>query len=637
MTAQTYIYRGRQKLSQWIAREDTKKLLKISASGAGGFLAGAASLGNAPIPLAMAGICALKGWEAAACALGALLGYRFFWGSAGYAGMVWAVAGWMLSFFLERREKNTSVFLLVGGLGSLVVAAVGLLFQILSLGELPFPIYILQVAFAFGAICLFGALSDSKESILLWLGEGAAMLALIQIAPVSWLSLGHLAAGFLASREVLPALALSGLAIDLANISPVPMTAVLSLAFFLRYLPKGEKRLRPLAAATAYLVVMLLVGRIDLKPLPGLAAGGLASVLMPMPVGSRIRRGETGKLQVRLELMAGVLSQTQQILLEIPKPGIDTQALLVKTRERACGGCPSRKQCGKITLPDDSLSRCYTDASDLGSLCRKPGRMILELRRSQEQYRKLQAEHIRLGQYRSALIQQYQFLAEYLREQADLLPQRVHGKLRRFQADVGVCTAGKEPENGDKCLNFPGINQSYYILICDGMGTGLGAAREGTSAARMLEAMLTAGFPAAYALRSLNSLCCLRGQAGAVTLDLAQIQLDTGEVILYKWGAAPSWILRRSGVEKVGTAGPPPGISVEEAQESVQRLSLRRGEALILTSDGVQAEEVLHRLRIDPAEPPGEVASCLLEHGAREGTDDATVAVIRLRSTPLST
>jgi stage II sporulation protein E len=169
------------------------------------------------------------------------------------------------------------------------------------------------------------------------------------------------------------------------------------------------------------------------------------------------------------------------------------------------------------------------------------------------------------------------------------------------------------------------------------MGTGMGAAREGASAAKLLEAMLTAGFPPSYALRSLNSLCCLRGQAGAVTMDLAQIRLDSGEVTLYKWGAAPSWILRRSGVEKVGTAGPPPGISLEEARESVQRLSLRRGEALILTSDGVQAEEVLHRLGIDPAEPPGEVASCLLEHGAREGTDDATVAVIRLRSTPLST
>ncbi len=70
-------------------------------------------------------------------------------------------------------------------------------------------------------------------------------------------------------------------------------------------------------------------------------------------------------------------------------------------------------------------------------------------------------------------------------------------------------------------------------------------------------------------------------------------------------------------------------------RETVERLSLRRGEALILTSDGVDGEGVLRRLRIDPAEPPGEVAALLVEHGAAQVADDATAAVIRLRSVTL--
>ena len=98
------------------------------------------------------------------------------------------------------------------------------------------------------------------------------------------------------------------------------MAAVTSLAFFLRYIPKGEKRLRPMAAAMAYVVVMLLVGRLDLKPIPALVAGGLLSVVLPMPGAKPARRGETGKLQVRLELMAEVMSRTQQLLLETPQP-----------------------------------------------------------------------------------------------------------------------------------------------------------------------------------------------------------------------------------------------------------------------------------------------------------------------------
>ena len=40
--------------------------------------------------------------------------------------------------------------------------------------------------------------------------------------------------------------------------------------------------------------------------------------------------------------------------------------------------------------------------------------------------------------------------------------------------------------------------------------------------------------------------------------------LDTGHATLYKWGAAPSWLLRRGSAEKIGTATPPPGISVTD-------------------------------------------------------------------------
>ena len=105
--------------------------------------------------------------------------------------------------------------------------------------------------------------------------------------------------------------------------------------------------------------------------------------------------------------------------------------------------------------------------------------------------------------------------------------------------------------------------------------------------------MLSAGFPPEHAFRSLNALLVLRGQAGAVTLDLAELRLDSGRVFLYKWGAAPSYLLRKSGTEKIGTATPPPGLDLGHARETVEKLSLRRGEVLILVSDGVRIGEVL--------------------------------------------
>ncbi len=350
------------------------------------------------------------------------------------------------------------------------------------------------------------------------------------------------------------------------------------------------------------------------------------------------QRYDAGAVQVRLEIIAGVLTQTRQLLLEVAPTPVDEDALLARTRERACGSCPNRKGCTESAmLTAELLHRPLTDTSSLNVPCRKPNRLILELRRSQEQLRMLKAQGSQRQECRSAVIQQYWFLADYLRKLSDELNKR-HEKIRlNFKAEVQIVTLGKESANGDRCQAFSGVGGRYYVLLCDGMGTGMGAAQEGQTAMTMLRQMLTAGFPADHALRSVNSLCCLRGRAGAVTLDLAEIQLDTGKAALYKWGAAPSVVLRGGMAEKIGTAGPPPGLSVNETRETVDRLSLRRGEALILMSDGVDGEGVLRCGWIAPGEPLGEYAAKLLDICSEDGADDATVAAIRLHPTSLST
>ena len=169
------------------------------------------------------------------------------------------------------------------------------------------------------------------------------------------------------------------------------------------------------------------------------------------------------------------------------------------------------------------------------------------------------------------------------------------------------------------------------------MGTGIGAAQESQWTGNLVQKMLAAGFPPEHTLRSINSLLALRGAAGAVTLDLAEIRLDTGVVSVYKWGAAPSYLLSRSGSEKIGTASPPPGICVDKTRETVQKLSLCRGEVLILLSDGVDGEGALRQFSLAPDAPPGELAAEILEKGCQDPEDDATAAVIRLRPVSLAT
>ena len=637
-TIETYVRRGQGNLRKWALDPRARLTAKIAGCFLTGFVLSAASLANIPQPLAMGLVCALSGWRAAAAAVGGAAGYLTFWGQAGYQGLCWLGLALGVALILgKRRILDESPFLMTA-IAGLIVSASGLAFQIWTADATTVPQYLLRILLGAGTAKLFELVRERRDRAADWLALGCAVLALSQIAPFGF-SLGYVAAGAVAVGGALPAAALAGLALDLAQLTRVSMTAALTLAALLRLAPVGKERFVCTYPGVMYLLVMGLSGNRELLPFFALTVGGVLPALLPAsPVPVR-RRGETGLLQVRLELMAGVLSETQQLLLESPGIPIDEEALLLRTRERACGSCPNRKTCRERLepLPNALLHSPLVEVSSLSVACKKPGRMILELRRTQEQYRALRADRQRQSEYRTAVIQQYQFLSDYLRQQSDLLCSREARLRQRYTPEAAVCAAGKESANGDRCAAFMGTGCRYYLALCDGMGTGLGAAQEGQSAISLLRRMMSAGFPAEYAVRSINSLLVLRGRAGAVTVDLAEIHLDSGRVILYKWGAAPSWLLRGGGAEKIGTVTPPPGLSISEGRETVERLSLRRGEVLVLASDGVEVETALRRVRGLCALPPGEMAAKLLEFGGQEREDDATVAAVRLRGGVLST
>ncbi len=333
---------------------------------------------------------------------------------------------------------------------------------------------------------------------------------------------------------------------------------------------------------------------------------------------------------MRLELGAAVMGSLQQAVLSMESAPVDRMALVEKARDIACGGCSVRKYCRS------SFTAALLD-NPLDADCRKQGRLVPELRRAQEHYRLLLADRQRRREYQRAMNQQYRFLGEYLRSLADQLPRRVTNPRSQFRIEASARSRGKERANGDTCVAFPGSDCRYYVLLCDGMGTGLGAAQEGHSTAVLLRQLLGAGFPARHSLPTVNSLLTLSGRSGAVTIDLAEIHLDTGLVCLYKWGAAPSWVLTRSGREKIGTAAPPPGLDLGSGRMEARKLSLRRGETLILLSDGLDGEAVLSRTHLTPDAPPGELAAKILESGGGDAEDDATAAVIRLRPTAVPT
>ena len=634
ITIGTYVQKGQHALRRWALDPKIQLGLRSGFHILSGLLLSAASLANGPLPLAMGLMCACTGWSAVFVGAGGAVGYFLFWGSAGYPSLIWLAAGLLLTLLLGERKLLQNAPLLLPALAALIVSGTGVVFQLLTGKGVPVPIFLIQVCMALAVTRLFTLVLQGRNPILDWLACGLGVLALAQVVPFPYLGLGYVAAGALSAAASFPAAALAGLALDLAQVTSLPMTAVLSLSYLVRFLPRCPKLISRLAPGVVYIGIMYLCGQLDLQPLPGLLIGGFLGTFLPGPMKISHRRGETGVAQVRLEMAAGVLSQTQQLLLESPPMPVDESALVTRAAERACGSCAYRKTCKDARrigqLPGALLHKPLLHTDELPIICRKSGRFLAELHRSQEQLRSIRADRERQKEYRAAVIQQYRFLSEFLQELSDQLARR-NGTIREcYCPQVWVYGNRPEADNGDRCIRFAGTGCKYYVLLCDGMGTGLGAVQEGKTTASLLRKLLSAGYPAQHALRSINSLCALRDRAGAVTVDLAEIALDSGKVVLYKWGAAPSYLLSHNNAERIGTPTPPPGLSVTELEESSYRLTLRREQLLVLVSDGVDDEEAFRCCCAGTDLSPEELATQLLSFSRMDGQDDATVVMIRL-------
>lgn len=629
-----------QALKALLKQESVQRWGRGTAWFLAGFFLAAGALMRSFQPLALGLVCAAPpGHQAVLIALGAMTGYPVFWGISGLQGSVWCLGGLAVALLLGNRGIVKRQRLLLPALAALIVAGAGLWFLLRFRDRTTVGIYLLRVGVSMGTTALFAGWRREPGQWRDRAVTALAVLALAQVRPGRYLGLGFVAAGWLCANASPVSAILSGLALDLARVTGVNMTAVMCLGCCLGRLPVRQRWLGLLSAAAAFVPGALLSGHWDVRPLPGLILGGALAGLVTLPGiprQPRRRSGETASAQVRLEQMAIALHQMEQSLMDVEEPAPDRRAVLEKSCAQACGNCPERRQCkGRSQIPllsEGILEQPGLGSEDLPAGCRKHTRLLTELRRGQEQLRRMKGDRHRLETYRGASREQFGFLAEFLEGLSDDLGQRHDHREPRYQPDIGLSTRGSGAENGDRCIFFSGPGNLYYVLLCDGMGSGAEAAGESEEAARLLRGLLTAGLPAEYALRSLNSLAILREAGGCATVDLLEVSLETGKGRLYKWGAAESYLISGGQMRKIGTAGAPPGLS-RNCRETVDRLSLGGGETLILVSDGVSGEKLFHRARTTQPLPPGVLAEAILEQEL-PGGDDATAAVIRLIPLP---
>ena len=203
-------------------------------------------------------------------------------------------------------------------------------------------------------------------------------------------------------------------------------------------------------------------------------------------------------------------------------------------------------------------------------------------------------------------------------------------------ARVGAAARPKDGESvsGDSGTWFKDEGGTLWVALCDGMGVGNAAAAESRLALRLLERFLRAGVTAETALHTLTGALAVRAQEqmGFSTVDLLRVDLFTGEGLVYKLGAPPSYLRKNGMVDRLGKGTLPPGTGQEE-QVDLTRFQTGAGDLVVLVTDGV-ADGVEDRwlqehLESYRGESPRELAMTLLEDPHARRDDDRTAVVVQ--------
>lgn len=208
-----------------------------------------------------------------------------------------------------------------------------------------------------------------------------------------------------------------------------------------------------------------------------------------------------------------------------------------------------------------------------------------------------------------------------------------------LMAVAGIAARKKDGEtvSGDAGTYFKRGDGTLYVLLCDGMGSGPQANRESSLALRLLEQFLQAGVETEHALVTLNSALALRGEeaGGFTTVDLLQVDLFTGDGVVFKLGAAPTYVRKGGTVRRISGTSLPAGLEAEERSAPDRfPIHLSPGDCVVLVSDGVTGTEddswLRERLVKFDQGSPKELARDLITHSPQGATDDSTALVIRL-------
>lgn len=208
-----------------------------------------------------------------------------------------------------------------------------------------------------------------------------------------------------------------------------------------------------------------------------------------------------------------------------------------------------------------------------------------------------------------------------------------------FEAEIG-CAAinGREETSGDSNISFSDGFGNLYILISDGMGSGVKAAVESRMTVSLMTRIIRSGLGIAAAVRMINLLLLTKSaDESFATIDLMKINLFTGKSEIVKLGAAQSFLKTNGTVKTIESWSAPAGI-IGSSEISKRNVQLSDGDEVVLITDGIcedcfpRIRELMLSIGITAQECAERIIGTaeLSEKGNSCPQDDKTVCVVKI-------
>ena len=331
------------------------------------------------------------------------------------------------------------------------------------------------------------------------------------------------------------------------------------------------------------------------------------------------------------------------------------EEIFEKVRARVCRGCSMFENCTKQKTSFDNMEEIwqtmeesgYCDLTNMpvgfGQVCLRAERFLNEFRHIYELYKQNTLSYGAAKSSRYIMARQYNEISNVI----ELLSREIEAGeieydegIRIFSPKVTVRSEAKTGYgvSGDTVIYFEKDNK-FFVVLCDGMGSGDDAMHQSRLTARLFEKFLKAGFDKETSLRMINSALALKAdQESFSTVDILEIDTETGDCEFLKIGSAQSFIKKKKEIGTISSKSLPVGI-LENIDAKPLRCKVEAGDIILMVTDGIseagngvlKADWIKKLLSLEKRKP-WEIADLIIV-GAKaraKFSDDMTCCVIKI-------